>query len=102
MVGSWQLTAAWLDPGDGSGDFQPVTNGSILNFSSDGETVTTSTSFCNATNQDTATYSEAEGTITLQQCGNFTPYIIYFEMVDSELILSYPCIEACQYKYSKQ
>ena len=102
LVGSWRLTAVWLDPGDGSGEFQSVTDGSTLNFSSDGETVTISTSFCNATNENTATYSEVDGTITLPECGNFTPYTIYFEIIASDLILSYPCIEACQYKYNKQ
>ncbi|KAB8152262.1 hypothetical protein EZY14_014550 [Kordia sp. TARA_039_SRF] len=104
LTGSWKLTEVLLDPGDGSGEFQSVESDNTLNFSTDGETVTSNYSFCNPNlnEQTSAIYSEAAGTITLENgCGD-TPFLIYFEMQDSTLILNYPCIEPCRYKYVKR
>jgi len=101
LTGSWRLTATLLDPGDGSGTFLPIDNEHDLNFASDGVTVTSNESFCNMSEVFTATYSAAAGTITIDECGVLSPFTISFEILNNELILSYPCIEACQYKYVK-
>ena len=36
IVGTWQLTSQYTDPGDGSGSFQPVVNGKTITVNADG------------------------------------------------------------------
>ncbi|MFK7748990.1 MAG: hypothetical protein AB8B65_11400 [Kordia sp.] len=102
LTGSWRLTATLLDPGDGSGTFLPIDSETDLNFSVDGTTVTSNVSFCNMSEVFSATYSATAGTIILDECGALSPLTIFFEIQGNELILSYPCIEACLYKYVKR
>lgn len=102
LVGNWQLIEVYSDPGDGSGTFQSVSSETALNFSANGTTVTSNKSFCNINNVFTATYSIENGTISLDECGALLPFTINVDFQRNELILSYPCIEACQYKYVKQ
>ncbi|AXG71075.1 hypothetical protein KORDIASMS9_03330 [Kordia sp. SMS9] len=101
LTGTWRLTATLLDPGDGSGTFLPIDSDADLDFSADGVTVTSNVSFCTMSEVFSATYSASAGTIIIDECGALSPFTIFFEIQENELILSYPCIEACLYKYVK-
>ena len=100
VVGEWTLTEILADPGDGSGTFQPVVSSKSLTFSATGE-VTSSGNICSmfiVGNEPTSgLYSEEDHSITAT-CGITYP-ITYEIDAEDNLILSHPCIEACQEKY---
>ncbi|GGB65223.1 hypothetical protein GCM10007424_01440 [Flavobacterium suaedae] len=104
IIGTWQLVEVYFDPGDGSGDFTAVDSDKTITFNTDA-TVSSNGDLCTmeieASTASSGTYSENDNTLNLN-C-NFsegTPQITY-EINGSYLILNYPCIEACQIKYSK-
>ncbi|MEM6719585.1 MAG: hypothetical protein AAF611_09735 [Bacteroidota bacterium] len=101
LIGTWQLAAVLLDIGDGNDEFRSINSDNILIFSTNGETVTSNESFCNLNEQFSAIYSEETGIITVNDCSE-EPFFINFEIQGPELILSYPCFEACLYKYVKR
>ena len=103
VIGTWKITAIYLDPGDGTGDFQEVTSAKKVSFFVDG-TVTSSGNLCEISNaSETATsgtYSLTTGVITVSDCTNQN-YSTSFELIDSNLIITYLCIEGCKEKYVK-
>ncbi len=103
LLGSWKLVEVYFDPGDGSGTFQPTETEKVVSFFDDG-TVMTSASFCavGGGNEGVtdATYDEEEMTIN-PDCGSNTLRSLRYEILQNELIISYPCIEPCQEKYRK-
>lgn len=102
LSGTWKLTETLVDIGDGNMMFEPVTVDRTINFSVTGTTVTSDQSFCATAETFTAIYNSEEGTITVDDCDGFPNYIIYVEFQRNTLILSYPCFEACLYKYVRQ
>lgn len=98
----WQLEATYNDPGDGSGDFEPVESDMLLELLPNGR-YTTSNSAClrpqSGDQTDTGSYDEATGIITTDLCDPVRP--IRFEFVDDKLIISHPCIEACQLRFRR-
>ena len=104
LVNSWKLIEILADPGDGSGTFQAVSSTKIVSFFANG-TVTSNGQLCNMGTQSNpsseGTYVEAETAITPDNCG-IAPFVIYYEFDGSNLILNYPCIEACREKYELQ
>ncbi len=101
LVNSWKLIEILADPGDGSGTFQPVSSNKIISFFANGS-VTSNGQLCNMGTESNAssegTYAEAETAITPDNCG-IAPFVIYYEFDGSNLILNYPCFEACREKY---
>lgn len=101
LIGTYKMTAQYIDPGDGSGDFEPVSSSRTIEFHSDG-TVTSNGNLCDLstdTDESTSgTYDTSDSTLTIQGCENNT---IRFSFDEGILILFYPCIEACQVKYEK-
>lgn len=104
LVNSWKLMEVLADPGDGSGTFQPVSSDKTVSFYANG-TVSCNGQLCTmgseSNNGSTGTYTESEMTITPENCG-ISPFVIYYEFDGSDLILNYPCIEACREKYQLQ
>jgi hypothetical protein len=98
LAGTWKLTEVLADPGDGSGTFHPVTSNKTIVFTSNNQ-VTSNGSICElsieSNSSTTASYSEANSTI---YCSN---YNIHYELIANTLILTYPCIEGCQSKFTK-
>jgi len=98
LAGTWKLTEVLADIGDGKGTLQPVSSNKNLVFVSDNK-ITSNGQICDfsieSNSSSTASYSQANNTIN---CSNF---IIHYELVANTLILSYPCIEGCQAKYTK-
>ncbi|MGJ8592455.1 MAG: lipocalin family protein [Aquaticitalea sp.] len=103
VVGTWKLVGVYLDPGDGSGDFETVDSQKTVQFMTDG-TVTSNGSLCVSSaetdNPMSGTYSLEESTITSLEC-NDTTIPVTFELVNSQLIIHYTCIEPCKEKYDR-
>lgn len=101
VIGSWQLVAYLADPGDGSGQFVAVDSDKRLEFHEDG-TVTSNGPLCmmgaDAQTPSSGTYSDTDSTITVSDC-NGGASVILFTMQGGNLILMYPCIEACREKF---
>ncbi len=102
LIGEWQLVEVLMDPGDGSGTFQPVESNVKISFYSD-NTVKSNASFCQmgaATGLPyIANYSPEEGKIFVN-CDGFES--LYIEFVEDYLIMgNYMCIEQCSQKYRK-
>jgi len=91
-----------VDPGDGSGTFQPVSSNKVLQFFSD-NTITSNGSLCfPSTDTDvamTGTYSLLDSSISSPDCN--LPITTPFEIQGSHLIVSYICFEACKAKFEK-
>ncbi|AUC75706.1 lipocalin family protein [Olleya sp. Bg11-27] len=100
IIGTWQLTHVYMDPGDGSGDFTSVTSSKTLTFDADG-TVSSNTDMCTVASQTTSpttgTYT-TDGEINVDQCQNIT---LDFQLEQNTLIVYFPCIEACVEKYER-
>lgn len=99
LEGRWKLIEILADPGNGSGVFQSVTSNKNLVFDNNGN-VTSNGFICDMSigtnSSSTGTYSLASGTINSSSCSNIN---IQFEINNSTLILTYPCIEPCKSKY---
>ena len=101
LVSKWALIEILADPGDGSGQFQPVSSDKTVEFFEDG-TVTSNGSICimgtETGSGSTGTYSQADMTIDVDNCtGGHVP--LSYEMDGAYLILNYACIEPCREKY---
>jgi hypothetical protein len=103
LTGNWKLIEVYMDPGDGSGDFQAVNSEKTLTFLADGS-ISSNGNLCHMANTtniaSSGTYSLANGTITIPSCDD-TTYSTSFEIIGTNVILSYSCIEGCREKYEK-
>jgi hypothetical protein len=109
ILGKWKLVAELLDPGDGSGEYKSVVSDRTVEFFANG-TYTSSEPLCpdfNSGNSLTGTYSYDKssnewGSLIPDECTFFGDgRTIVIKIEAQSLILGYPCIEACRYKYSK-
>ena len=101
LVGSWKLTALMVDPGNGSGIFNPVISNKTLVFDNNGNLSCNGTICDMSTDSNTSStgnYTEANTSIIASSCQNLT---IKYELIGNTLILNYPCIEPCKAKYIK-
>ena len=98
ILGEWTLTEMLMDPGDGSGVFNPVSNGKNLRFFANGF-VSSNGDICSlsadADGSTSAQYSMSDSTI------NASCFDLNFDLNGDELILHFPCIEPCSAKYSR-
>lgn len=107
IIGTWKLIEENFDPGDGSGTFQPVDSDKTLTFKKNG-TVTSNSNLCSISSADPidteATYNEEERKIEVADCfgGSIDGFTFFYEIIDGELIVSYPCFEGCQQKFIKE
>lgn len=105
IVGEWQLAETLMDPGDGSGTFQPVTSNKTITFAAD-STWESNGKFCNAS---IANGTNSQGTYSLSQKLLYTTGCtawsaqLSFELNNNndELIINFQCIEPCAQKYFK-
>ncbi len=94
LLGKWQLIEVLADPGDGSGTFQSVLNGEIIEFINDNSIIGFS-EFGDCSSD--ANFSEETKKITFFGC-DFT---FSFSLKEENLLIYPPCIEACANKYKK-
>jgi hypothetical protein len=103
LIGKWKLIETLLDPGDGSGVFQPVVSDKTIEFYNDSN-VTSNGSLCDLTTESDSTtygiYSAADSIISVSSCNSGILNIGY-ELINSTLVLSYTCYEPCKAKYIK-
>jgi hypothetical protein len=111
--GKWKLIEQYLDPGDGSGDFQPIESDRIIELLSDG-TVSINGKLCVMSSEvgdiETGTYmitssDEADttydGEIIPNTCSSRSAKIYFDLSLSGNLILWYPCIEGCAQKFTR-
>ncbi|MFK7787550.1 MAG: hypothetical protein AB8B56_20675 [Crocinitomicaceae bacterium] len=103
IVGEWRLVEELMDPGDGSGTFQPIVSNKIVKFNSDG-TFEANDDMCGLSNQSSATnhtgtYDTSTETFSPDNCMSMAPMSYRYSVSGSYLILTYPCICGCQQKY---
>ena len=108
LFGKWKLIEQLMDPGDGSGVFNPIISQRTVEFFSDG-TITVNGLLCymslEVDTQNSGAFSEIEseyydGEIIPIGCDN-NETRIYYVIEDSNLILWYLCIEGCGQKFKK-
>ncbi|MFA5419823.1 MAG: hypothetical protein WC341_15325 [Bacteroidales bacterium] len=102
LISKWKLIEQLADPGDGSGVFTPVESDKTIEFFVNGEVISNG-SLCTM-NFETGSvgkgkYDTTVNSIFPEDC-NSTEYQISYSIIDSELILYYPCIEGCAQKYT--
>jgi hypothetical protein len=102
LEGEWKLVERLIDPGDGSGVFEPVNSEKKIRFFKDG-TLLSNGSLCNPGNAQTdqtstGTYNAATGEMTINDC-HVNP--IQYSIDGPYLTVTYQCIEACRDKYLK-
>jgi hypothetical protein len=98
LLGVWNLTALSIDPGDGSGIFEPTVSNKTIEFKNDGAVVSNGEIcdiFGEVTGGSTGTYSEEDLMIASNLCN------VRFEMNGNELIIFNLCDEPCKAKFSK-
>ena len=104
LIGDWKLIEVLSDPGDDSGAFVFVDSDKTMTFHSDG-TLTSNGSLCGLEYTSlvptSGVYSLIDSTYTTDNCG-WSDVHYTFETYENTLIVSYPCIEACQSKFIKQ
>lgn len=104
FIGKWKMTETLIDPGDGSGTYAPVSGEYFLEFFTDG-TVDSNYMLCTLsgtnTGSYTSTYFAEEQYIQSQTCNANQDFQISFQMEGENLILNYPCVEACLVKFIK-
>ena len=104
FLGKWKMTETLIDPGDGSGTYVPVSGEYFLEFFPNG-TVGTNYMLCTLSGTNTGSYTSPyfaeEQYIQSQTCNANQDFQIYYQMDGENLILYYPCIEACQVKFMR-
>lgn len=104
IVGEWKLVEELMDPGDGSGTFQPVSSNKKIEFFNDG-TFEANGEMCVMANQASSnhsgTYDSSAETFSPDNCSLAAPLSYIYSIDGDTLILSYPCFEGCQQKYYK-
>ncbi len=104
FIGKWKMTASLIDPGDGSGVYEPVSGNKTLEFLENG-VIRTNYPMCslNPATEETYTspYNADDDYIQVQNCGSEPDYKVNYDIENGNLILSYPCIEACLVKFER-
>ena len=113
LLGTWKVIEQLVDPGDGSGTFQPVVSDRTITFLSNG-TVEVNGELCfislEVGDKEFGTFkiissneadTQNDGEIVANTCDSLFNKI-YFDLPESgNLIIWYQCIEACAQKFSK-
>ena len=111
LIGKWQLIEQLVDPGDGSGTFQPIISVRTIEFFKDGA-IEINGELCIISSEIgdmEAGYYKLITDSDTQYDGEITPNIcssrsarVYFDLpVSGNLILWYQCIESCAQKFEK-
>lgn len=105
LISEWQLIEAYSDPGDGSGEFQPVTRKKVIKFYENGEVWSDGALcdiFIDSKGPSRGTYSFEDSRIIVNGCSSSSQVSLYFYIEGDYLIIHYPCIEGCGEKYIKK
>ncbi len=104
LICKWNLIEQLVDPGDGSGTFQPIDSERTIEFFKNGKVVSNG-SFCsmssNSGQKSYGVFNDNKEIITPKEDCNSSEYKIYYKLIDGYLHLSYQCIEGCAQKFEK-
>ena len=102
LVGKWRLIEVYADPGDGSGEYNPVTSDKTIEFKNNGQFLSNG-QMCHVEIEPSAgskgSYSIDDKTLTPDNCEFAVD--LPFEFQGSLLIIHHFCIEGCGEKYEK-
>lgn len=113
LIGKWKLIEQYLDPGDGSGDFQSIEsertieffsnstveiNGELCFMSSEVGDKEIGTFMITSSNEADTTY---DGEIIPNTCSSRSAKVYFDLPLSGNLILWYQCIEGCGQKFKK-
>ena len=103
IIGEWELIEVLADPGDGSGQFRPVSSDKRIRFFEDG-TYTSTGSICDfsieSEGDSTGTYLLSDSGYRIS-CSEAPEFTIGLRIEDGYLIVTFPCIEPCLHKFRK-
>ncbi len=103
LIGTWLLIEQYSDPGDGSGDFTSVNSQKTIEFLNDGA-IASNGSLCSmnivSDVETLGNYDTSENSISPSNCSS-SNYVLSYSINGSNLIVNYPCIEACSQKFKK-
>lgn len=104
LLGDWELIESYMDPGDGSGTFQPENSNKTITFLANG-VIQSNENLCDMTTNPNTSNAPTSGTYTGNtintNCNTTFPYDLTFQQTGNILIINYPCICGCQVKYRK-
>ncbi len=113
LLGKWKIIETLIDPGDGSGTFQPTESDRVIEFFNNG-TVIINGELCYTSSevgaQQSGTFkfisshetdTNHDGEIKPNNCENSVAKIYFDINSNNQLILWYPCIEGCGEKFEK-
>lgn len=103
LTGTWKLVEAYADPGDGSGTFQPVSDGYSFSLNSDGTFTSERISECSS---GTFSIKEKDKIIFNFKCPNYTETFVDTASFDGTMLVTSPlapnrCFEGCGSKFKK-
>ena len=104
LIGKWKMTDVLMDPGDGSGTFQPISTSKYIEFRSNGTLYSNGSLVSNSGEvivADSGTYDLADSSFSSYQIFIDLPYKMHFIQEGNILTISYPCIEPCRAKFRK-
>ncbi len=108
LLGVWLLTEVLIDPGDGSGTFQPTDDDYKITFLEDGKLWMDQGLFCAPSLKlfidSNGAYDTSRNVIVSHECATseFIPEYQYELNDQNELIVRFPqCIEPCASKFIK-
>jgi hypothetical protein len=100
-LGEWEVIEAYVDPGDGSGEYSSVDDGMKIKISSDGK-VTSDGNICelNPKKSNSSTGKMDFSTLEIKP-DNCSQLLISVSLSNDHLILNHPCIEGCGMKLKR-
>lgn len=99
VYGKWKLIETYSDPGDGSGTFEAANSNKTFEFLNDG-TLLSNGEICSlSTDVGTATNSTFSIITKMISCPN--NYTMSYELLKGQLLVYFPCIEGCTFKFER-
>ena len=99
-LSTWELSEIYIDPGDGSGDFEPTDFARTLSFFPD-STYRASTPLCAVGTGEgrsaTGRYFPADSTLEVADCS--MERLLTYAIDGTELTVTYFCDEGCAERY---
>jgi hypothetical protein len=98
LQGKWKFKEYYMDPGNGSGKWQPAPQGqTYVEFKTDGTLASDLPLFSNYPK-----YQHTDSTITVLAPVGTNQFMIYYKIEGSTLELNPLCFEGCGFRFKRQ